>query len=282
MKYCVDVPNFGMWADPGRFAEFARAVENAGWDAISVWDHILVSDDSEIADPWVMLAAAAMVTDRIRLMTMVTPIPRRHPWKLSRECVSVDLLSQGRLTLGVGIGWPTDPEFTRFGGEVDLRTRADMLDEGLEILAGLWTGEPFEFRGEHYSLEKSTFLPRPVQRPRIPIWVAAMWPRRRPVRRAARWDGLAPIIFNPDTDEFGESTPELVAEIARYAFSQRNSTEPFDLAISGTHSPGEDLSEYFAQLEAVGATWWRDGWIPWLGTEHDVWMADVLEGPPLG
>lgn len=281
MKFCVDVPNFGRWADPKRFAEFARQVEEAGWDGISVWDHILVGDDYQVADPWILLAAAAMATERIRLMTLVTPIPRRHPWKLSRECVSLDLLSEGRLTLGVGIGWPTDPEFTRFHGETDLRTRADMLDEGLEILAGLWTGEPYEFHGNHYNLERSTFLPRPVQQPRIPIWVAAMWPKRRPVRRAARWDGIAPLIYDEVTDEFGEPTPERIGEITAYAAEQRTSTEPFDVAIAGSHAPGDDLSIYLSQLEAVGVTWWRDGWGPWLGVEHNDWMADVRGGLPV-
>ncbi len=281
MKYCVDVPNFGGWSNPREFAEFARRVEQAGWDGISVWDHILVSDEHEVADPWVLLAAGAMVTERIRLMTMVTPLPRRHPWKLSRECVSVDLLSEGRLTLGVGIGWPNDPEFTRFGGETDLRTRADMLDEGLDILTGLWTGDPFEFHGDHYDVERSTFRPRPVQQPRIPIWVAAMWPKRRPVRRAARWDGLAPIVFNTETEEFGEATPEVLGEIAQYALAHRESDEPFDIAIAEGHQPGDDLVDYVARFEEVGVTWWRDGWLPWLGTEHDAWMADVLEGPPV-
>ena len=281
MKYCVDVPNFGWWADPKRFAEFARQVEEAGWDGISVWDHILVGDDHQVADPWILLAAAAMTTDRIRLMTLVTPIPRRHPWKLSRECVSLDLLSEGRLTLGVGIGWPTDPEFTRFHGETDLRKRADMLDEGLDILTGLWTGEPFEFHGEHYDLERSTFLPRPVQRPRIPIWVAAMWPKRRPVRRAARWDGLAPIVFDTETEQFGEATPAVIGEIADYVRSQRDAADPFDISIAEGHAPGDDLAEYVAEMEAVGVTWWRDGWLPWLGHDHDAWMADVLEGPPV-
>ena len=117
----------------------AREMEEAGWDGISVWDHILPEDGMETADPWVMLAAAAMVTDRIRLMTLVTPLPRRHPWKLARECVSIDLLSGGRLVLGVGSG-ALGPELTRFGGEEDLRTRADMLDEGLEILTGREAG----------------------------------------------------------------------------------------------------------------------------------------------
>lgn len=281
MKYCVDVPNFGCWSDPKEFAEFARRVEEAGWDGISVWDHILVWDGAEVADPWVLLAAAAMTTDRIRLMSMVTPLPRRHPWKLSRECVSVDLLSEGRLILGVGLGWPTDPEFTRFGGETDLRTRADMLDEGLEILTGLWTGEPFEFHGDHYDLAPVTFLPRPVQQPRIPIWVAAMWPQRRPVRRAAQWDGIAPILFDIEKDEFSPPTAEAVADIAAYVGEHRTSTEPFDFAVAGTHSPGADLTDWMAEIEAAGATWWRDGWIPETGIENQDWLADVLQGPPV-
>lgn len=281
MKYCIDVPNFGVWSDPGRFAEFARDVEAAGWDGISVWDHILVWDGAEVADPWVLLAAAAMATDRIRLMTMVTPVPRRHPWKLARECVSLDLLSAGRLTLGVGIGWPTDPEFTRFHGETDLRTRADMLDEGLEILTGLWTGEPFGFSGEHYRMEEVTFLPRPVQRPRIPIWVAAMWPKRRPVRRAASWDGIAPLLYDTDKDEFLPPTTEAVAEISDYVREHRAAAGPFDMAVSGTHRPGEDLTRWHRELEEVGVTWWRDGWIPGTGVTTEAWRRDVLEGPPI-
>jgi alkanesulfonate monooxygenase SsuD/methylene tetrahydromethanopterin reductase-like flavin-dependent oxidoreductase (luciferase family) len=213
-------------------------------------------------------------------MTMVTPIPRRHPWKLSRECVSLDLLSEGRLTLGAGIGWPTDPEFTRFRGETDLRVRADMLDEGLEILAGLWTGEPFGYEGRHYQLEPVTFLPRPLQQPRIPIWVAAMWPKRRPVRRAAAWDGIAPIIYDAEKDEFPPAITEMVAEISRYVAEHRSSADPFDFAVSGTHRPGEDVSTWHGDLEEAGATWWRDGWIPGSDVEAEDWYKDVLESPP--
>jgi alkanesulfonate monooxygenase SsuD/methylene tetrahydromethanopterin reductase-like flavin-dependent oxidoreductase (luciferase family) len=222
-----------------------------------------------------------MVTDRIRLMTMVTPLPRRHPWKLARECVTVDLLSEGRLTLGVGIGWPTDPEFTRFGGETDLRKRADMLDEGLAILTGLWSGEPFGYSGRHYQLDDVTFLPRPVQRPRIPIWVAAMWPNRRPVRRAAQWDGIAPILYDPETGDFPPMTTAAVGAITQYAGENRSSTRPFDVAVSGTHHPGEKLAEWHRELEGAGATWWRDGWIPGTGIEPGDWYEDVLTGPPV-
>ena len=121
MEFCVDVPNFGRWADPAAFAQFAADVEAAGWDGLSVWDHILVEDGLDVADPWVLMTAAAMRTEHLKLMMMVTPLPRRHPWKLARESVTLDLLSEGRLVLGVGIGWPTDPEFTRFHGPTDLR-----------------------------------------------------------------------------------------------------------------------------------------------------------------
>jgi alkanesulfonate monooxygenase SsuD/methylene tetrahydromethanopterin reductase-like flavin-dependent oxidoreductase (luciferase family) len=281
MKYCVDVPNFGTWSDPRRFADFAARVEAAGWDGISVWDHILVWDGAEVADPWVLLTAAAMRTNRIRLMTMVTPLPRRHPWKLSRECVSMDLLSEGRLTLGVGIGWPTDPEFTRFGGETDLRRRADMLDEGLAVLTGLWTGEPFDFDGEHYQIEPVTFLPRPVQQPRIPIWVAAMWPYRRPVRRAARWDGIVPIFVDTATNEFLPATTDGMREIVAYVAAQRAASEPFDIAITAAHRPGENIGAWMNELDAVGVTWWRDSWMPDSGVAHDAWLADVQAGPPV-
>ncbi len=280
MKFCADVPNFGVWSDPRRFADFAARLEAAGWDGISVWDHILVEDGVEVADPWVLLTAAAMVTDRIKLMSMVTPLPRRHPWKLARECVSVDIASEGRLILGVGIGWPTDPEFTRFHGPEDLRTRADMLDEGLDILMGLWTGEPFAFHGEHYDLEEVTFMPTPVQEPRIPLWAAAMWPSRRPVRRAARLDGVAPIFYDMDTGEFSPPTPAGIGEIAEYVGAHRPSADPFDIAVAAAHFPGEDISDEVAQYEAVGTTWWRDSWVPGMGPTADEWMADVLEGPP--
>ena len=281
MQYCVDVPNFGTWSDPRTFADFARDVERAGWDGIAVSDHILVWDGAEVADPWVLLAAAAMTTDRIRLMSMVTPLPRRHPWKLARESVSIDLLSEGRLVLGVGIGWPTDPEFTRFDGPQDLRTRADMLDEGLDVLTGLWSGKPFAFSGEHYRVSESTFLPRPVQRPRVPIWVAAMWPARRPVRRAARWDGIAPIFTDPTHSEFLPPTPDLVGEVTSYVTAHRTIDEPFDVAVAGTHRPGERLDDEIERYRRVGATWWRDGWVPESGVEHADWVADVRAGPPV-
>ncbi len=272
MQFCIDVPNFGRWANAREFGEFARGVEAAGWDGIAVWDHILPEDGLETADPWVLLAAAAMVTDRIKLMSLVTPIPRRHPWKLSRECVSVDLLSEGRLILGVGSG-ALGPEVTRFHGEEDLRIRGEMLDEGLEILAGLWTGQPYEFHGKHYELESVTFTPTPVQQPRIPVWVAAMWPSKPPVRRAARWDGVVPLFYSITDNEYSEPTPELVREVVEYAARYRESDSPLDCAL------GIDLARADEFAEA-GVTWARHGWWPDMGIEEDEWVVKVLDGSP--
>jgi alkanesulfonate monooxygenase SsuD/methylene tetrahydromethanopterin reductase-like flavin-dependent oxidoreductase (luciferase family) len=185
--------------------------------------------------------------------------------------VSVDLLSEGRLTLGVGSG-ALGAEFARFHGEEDLRVRAEMLDEGLQILTGLWTGEPYEFHGRHYELESVTFKPTPVQQPRIPIWVAAMWPSRRPVRRAARWDGVAPIFYSIHDDVYSDATPELVRELAEYAARHRTSDAQLDIVVAGDLRRAEEFG-------AAGATWCRHGWVPDIGIEHDDWIAAVLEGP---
>jgi alkanesulfonate monooxygenase SsuD/methylene tetrahydromethanopterin reductase-like flavin-dependent oxidoreductase (luciferase family) len=276
MKYAVDIPNFGRWGDPREVARLAADVEAAGWDGLTLWDHILVWDGAEVTDPWIALAAAASATDRIKLVTAVTPIPRRTPWKLAREVTSLDHLSEGRFVLGVGIGWPTDPEFTRFAGPTDLRTRADMLDEGLAIIEGLWTGEPFAFDGEHYRLETSHFLPTPVQEPRVPIWVAGMWPNRRPFRRAARYEGVMPIFID-DSGDFTAPTPELIAEVAGYIARHRASDGPYDITVAAM-AHGKAAVDV-ADFAAAGATWWLEQWHP-DDIDHDSWLERVRAGPP--
>lgn len=279
MRYAIDIPNFGYWSDPRRMADFARGVEEAGWDGISLWDHILGWDGNEVADPWILLTAAAVATESITLISMVTPLPRRHPWKLARETVSLDLLSGGRLVLGVGIGYPPEEEFGRFGMPVDERVRADMLDEGLGIVTGLWSGEPFEHTGEHYQVGPVTFLPTPLQKPRIPIWVAGMWPKRRPFRRAARWDGVAPIAF--ENGEFRDITPEDIEAILALVAEHRISDAPFEVAVAGSVlTRGAAGREQAAALAAAGATWWREGWDPNSGISTEDWLAAVMDGPP--
>jgi len=232
-----------------------------------------------VGDPWVALAAAATTTERIRLFTGVTPIPRRAPWKLAREAVSLDHLSGGRFGLGVGIGWPTDPEFTRFDGPADLRTRADMLDEGLEILEGLWGGAPFEFSGDHYTVHKSHFMPKPVQAPRIPIWVAGMWPNRRPFRRAARYEGVMPIFLD-EAGDFTAPSPDLIAEVVAYVKSHGASDSPFDVSVTAMSLTDGNGGQFDIQAFAdAGATWWLEQWNP-DGPDHEIWLERVLTGPP--
>jgi alkanesulfonate monooxygenase SsuD/methylene tetrahydromethanopterin reductase-like flavin-dependent oxidoreductase (luciferase family) len=204
-----------------------------------------------VGDPWIALSAIAMTTERLRLGPMVTAIPRRRPWKLAREVVSLDHLSRGRLILGVGAG-SRDLEFESFGESLDLKTRARMLDEGLEILEGLFTGEKFRYEGRHYSVEDVSFLPRPVQNPRVPIWVAGIWPHRAPFRRAARWDGVFPLVQGRGP------TPSETRDILGFVRDHRSKDGPFDLLASGA-TGGEERGagpDEVAALEAAGATWW--------------------------
>ena len=226
MKHGIDVAPFGELADPRVLAELASAAEESGWDGFFVWDHIVHRSPARaVADPWVALAAVACATSRLRIGPMVTPLSRRRVQKVARETVTLDLLSSGRLTLGIGLGSARNGEFEPFGEVTDPRERALLLDQGLADLAGYWAGE---------------FEPLPVQRPRIPVWVAAEWPYRRPVRRAMRWDGLFPT---------GLPGPEALAELVSEVREARPADDPFDIVV--TIAPGQDLKPW-AQ---AGATW---------------------------
>lgn len=281
MRYGLSIPNFGEWADPRTMIGLARDAETAGWDGFFIWDHIRFSATPlPVHDPWVLLAAIATVTERLTIGPMVTPLPRRHPWKLAPEAVSVDHLSGGRLMLGVGIGEPVDIEYEAFGLPGDKKVRAEMLDEGLAILAGLWSGEEFSFSGTHYRLAPMRFLPRPVQQPRIPIIVAGYWPNKGPIRRAARWDGMNALFPNPIEDWEGKFT-SLVAELRRLRTDDDATFEIFD----GGYTPGDGDP---ARSERLGATWWVESLDPsrfgWDGSERwpDIGPARdrIRQGPP--
>lgn len=205
----------------------AVSAEQHGWDGIFLWDHILWRPPVRtVADPWVALGAIAARTERLRLGPLVTPLSRRHVHKVARETVTLDQLSQGRLIFGVGLGGDTNGELTRFGEVTDPNERAERLDHGLTRLTKFWAGE---------------FEPRPIQMPRIPIWVAARWPNRRPVRRAARWDGVFPI---------GLPAPEALAELASQIAQQRSDgQQPADLVVD--LEPGTEPAPW----HAASATW---------------------------
>ena len=284
MRFAIDIPNFGAFADPQLTADVAREAEAAGWDAVWVWDHIMRDPADPHADPYILLAAIALATSRIRLGPMVTPLARRRPWHVAREAVTLDHLSGGRLTLGVGAGSRTH-EFASFGDPGELRDRAAILDEGLAIIEGLWSGRPFSFAGEHFNLTEATFLPVPLQRPRIPIWVAATWPVRAPLRRAARWDGVWPLRRAPD----GTSVPLTPEDIrgVREAIDQeraaagRDPNEPFDILVAGI-TPGDDSAAAAAtarEFADAGATWWTERINPVRGS-LDQMRDRVRQGPP--
>lgn len=282
MRFAINMPNFGDFGYPHRLAELAQEAEAAGWDGFFVWDHVqffVPGQRVAMADPWVSMAAIALATNTINLGPIVTPIPRRRPWKLARECITLDHLSGGRLILGVGLGDPVATEFGTFGEETDPRRRAEMLDEGLAVLIGLWRGEPFTFGGQHFQVRDALCWPPPLQSPRIPIWVAGFWPNRRPMRRGARWDGVVPITLGPDG--FRRLTTDEVREIVAYVREHRESDAPFEMVISGL-TPGDDpaqASEIVASYVEAGATWWIEA-LPELLTPLEVVRARIRQGPP--
>lgn len=275
MRFGLDLPPFGPLSDARTLAELAREAEDAGWDGFFIWDHMLHEADLPIADPWIALTAIAMSTERIRFGPLVTPLPRRRPWKVAREAATLDRLSNGRLILGVGIGsnrWGR--EFSTFGESPDDKTHAAMLDEGLDILTGLWSGEPYAYEGQHYSIAEARFQPTPVQSPRIPIWVACMWPNKAPLRRAARWDGVYPII---DGSDF---TPDQIREMLAYIRQYRTSDAPFDVTIAG-YTGNKDPATVSALLQGyaeAGVTWWQEGF--WWTDTPDLVRERIRQGPP--
>jgi alkanesulfonate monooxygenase SsuD/methylene tetrahydromethanopterin reductase-like flavin-dependent oxidoreductase (luciferase family) len=252
MRYAVNVPNFGAFSDPRVVADLAQRAEQAGWDALFVWDHVTWVKDRHrvIADPWILLTAAALATSRIRLGTMVTPVPRRRVSKLAREVTTLDRLTGGRMILGAGLGGPVADEYGSFGDITDRKRLATRLDEGLFILNKLWSGEPVSFHGQELDVDDVRFLPVPAQRPRVPIWLAGGWPAKAPMRRAARWDGAAPLLYGDGRDNEPQPNVALVRE-------------PFDLALCGVSEP-EAAADTIGPLAEAGGTWWQECvWSAW-------------------
>ncbi len=275
MKHGVYLPNFDLFGEAAVLAELAGLAEDSDWDGFFIWDHLEWPDSEPAVDPWVALAAIAVGTDRIRLGTMVTPLPRRDIVKLARETVSIDRLSGGRLVLGVGLGWETIPEWDAFGHVSDKRVRGEMLDEGLEVLAALWSGNEVQHDGVHYRVSTAGMAP-PVQRPRIPIWVGGGWPAKKPFRRAARWDGAMPI--SPKVMEGEDLTPADIAEVRAFVQAQRTDAGSFDVIRGGSTADASDTERPAAYRDA-GATWWLESIVPW-GNSLDAVKERIRSGPP--
>jgi hypothetical protein len=293
MKFGMTMPPIGPYSDPAYLSDMAVEAEQAGWDGFFLWDHNIYFNPYEpkvpmhpLVDPWIALAAIAVKTKRVRMGPLITSLARRRPWKVARETVSLDLLSSGRLIMGVGLGAPADLDFGTFGEETDDRIRARKMDEGLAILDGLWTGEPFSFQGEFYTVRNVTFLPKSLQSPRIPLWIGGTWDKGGPARRAAHWDG-----FFPQKWRHILSVDEWRGIIVRLQ-QHRTSNTPIDLIQGGT-TPGNDparAAEIVAPFNEMGLTWWIehvDPWrfgLPWgdfiTPEVHEKMNERIRQGPP--
>lgn len=266
MKFGLSIPNF---AEPHALLEVARRAETNGWDGFFLWDHILVDRASPppISEPWTVLAAVAALTRTVRLGTLVTPVARRRPWVLARQVTTVDHLSGGRAVLGVGLGVPPEAEYAPFGEAADPRGHAALLDEGLEVIDALWSGRPVDHHGQHHHLDGVQFLPPPIQRPRVPIWVAASLPARAGVRRAARWDGVAPIYS--EGTEFRPVTADEVASVVEEATALGRPGD-WDVVVFAVDAWLDDAVR--RQYKQAGTTWLIMGPAP--GEE---WLDDAME-----
>lgn len=274
MKYGFVLP----YGDAKSAATLAYEAEQAGWDGFFVWEPVWG------IDAWVCLTAAAMRTSTIRLGTMLTPISRMRPWKLAGETATLDNLSDGRVILAVGLG-AVDSGFIPFGEVTDKKIRAELMDEGLEILTGLWKGQPFSYQGKHYQIQPTEFMPPPppVQQPHIPIWVVGGYPSVKSMARAMKYDGLIPNVLEKKDGKLAaahEMTPAHLREMVAYVRQQRTATTPYDVIAEGA-TPGQDKSRAKAivqEWEDAGATWWLEAL--WSASGADEIQQRLRQGPP--
>jgi alkanesulfonate monooxygenase SsuD/methylene tetrahydromethanopterin reductase-like flavin-dependent oxidoreductase (luciferase family) len=287
MRFSINIPNFGDFADPRTVASLAAEAEQAGWDGLFVWDHVVHDkrrrQGQPFGDPWMLLTAAALATSRIRLGPLVTPVARRRPEQLARQVATLDVLSAGRVVFGAGLGGPIEDEFGSFGETTDPVVLAERLDEGLDLLVRYWSGDAVTHDGAHYRVHDVVLLPPTLQRPRPPVWIAGYWPNRAPMRRAARWDGVVPLFASarhgqaPAADELRE----LIGYIDRH---RPDPQAPFEVVVGGA-TPGDPAAarELIAPLAEAGATWWDERQMQTTDEFHRLGpvLRRVRQGPPI-
>jgi alkanesulfonate monooxygenase SsuD/methylene tetrahydromethanopterin reductase-like flavin-dependent oxidoreductase (luciferase family) len=277
MRYALNTPNFGEFADPKEMAALAREAEDAGWDGYFIWDHVFWKspNNQPASDPWTLLALMAAATDRLLIGPLITPLPRRRPHTLARQTVTLDRYSDGRVVLGVGIGGDWFGDYSTFGETDDQKEHGTMLDEALEVLTRAWTGEEFSYIGAHYTVKDGQFLPTPIQQPRIPIWVASGWPGTKPVRRAAQWDGIFPLRKDDETMQ-----PDDYRAMLDYVREYRTAEGPFEVLHAG-NTPGDNMEEARALVcsyEEAGVTMWLESF--WSNSTVAETRARIKQGPP--
>jgi alkanesulfonate monooxygenase SsuD/methylene tetrahydromethanopterin reductase-like flavin-dependent oxidoreductase (luciferase family) len=270
VRHGLYVAPFGELADVRELAAMAALAEGHGWDGFFVWDHVMTFDGLEVADPWIALTAVALATERMRLGAMVTPLARRRPWDVARQVAVLDRLSDGRMVFGAGLGGDSRRELTAFGEERDPRARAALLDEALELVVELWAGEPVTRDGTAFALDRALVRPTPLQEPRPPVWLGCVWPNRRPLVRAARYDGAFPVSHSRSLT--GEDVRALLEVVAEHRAADAG---PFDVVLVNHRRPG---AARLAELGEAGATWWLQGFgeRPRLADVQDAAAA----GPP--
>ncbi|MFY9890182.1 MAG: LLM class flavin-dependent oxidoreductase [Streptosporangiaceae bacterium] len=276
MKHGIFLPPFDDLAEPRRVARLAADAEQAGWDGFYLWDHMLAEPGMAVAEAWTTLAAIAMTTQRVRIGAMVTPLARRRPWVLARQIATLDRLCGGRLDVGIGLGDDGWREFSAFGDEASPRTRGELLDESLEIIQDLLSGNEVARAGRHFSIDTAPVLPVPVQDP-VPFWAAVRWPNRRPLARAARLQGCFPIFAGS-----GQLPPppgaadlaELRAELAGLG-----APRSLDVAVRVSLHQLADAArpEAAAALAEAGVTWLLEAFAP--GQDAAEIEAYVRSGP---
>ncbi|MFK7917396.1 MAG: LLM class flavin-dependent oxidoreductase [Ilumatobacter sp.] len=268
MRYGFVVP----WGDAADIGDLAEAAESAGWDGLFVWEPVWG------VDAWISLGLAAVRTSKLRLGTMLTAPSRRRPWELASQVATVDRLSNGRVTLSVGLG-AIDAGFDTFGEECDRRLRAELMDECLDIVCGLWNGQPYEYSGNHYSVQSTEFptIGDIVQAPRVPIWCVGALGRPKSMQRALSWDGVIPQVLDPESDA-GARQADLaeVAELRNAIEAGPNPTA--DIIVEGQwtdHSP-----QAYAD---AGATWWIESMWGAMAEHSPVTAAydRLQQGPPI-
>jgi hypothetical protein len=290
VRFGVTLPNLGVGDDPSVIVDLAREAEEAGWEGVFVWDTPYSSDVEdrvqETFDAWQLMTAIALRTERVLIGTMITPLPWRRPWEIARQSVTLDRLSKGRFVLCVGLGWVPEGG-SALGEDPDRRTRARKLDEGLQILAGCWSGERFTFIGEHYRLKDVLFLPKPVRQ--IPIWVVgawhrdqAAWPKKASMRRALRVDGVLPNMFDRSGVSY-ETTYDDIRAMADWIRAEHQ--EQFDIVCEGGGEK-EDVNAEPAHVGGfadAGATWWLEA-VWWSMYRHpgdpEPMRERIRRGPP--
>ncbi len=276
MKYGLDVSITGAYADASFLADLASLAEEAGWDGFFVQDGLLPTQSEAMVDPWVALCAIALATKRVRLGAFMTPLAAYRPWQVARQTVALDHLSHGRLIFGAGLGERAG-DFVRVGEDADPRQRAERLDEGLELLRKLWSGEVFSFQGTQYHMSEAQLLPKPLQSPSIPVWVAGYWPNHKPFRRAARFDGM---YIGSEKATGGPLSALELQEALDYVQTQRTASSPFDVAFAGETPADSEQGVIIVQPYAsAGLTWWLEGIWPERGTVEQM-RERIRRGPP--